>query len=271
MRIPTVRGVIDRRILVNYRVDAECLKTVLPEPFRPQIVAGYAMAGICLIRLRNLRPRWLPSMLGIGSENAAHRMAVDWEADGKTHSGVYVPRRDTSSLLNVIAGGRIFPGKHSLASFTSSEQQDRYRLDMRSRDGETRVSISGRTACSLPENSVFESVAAASKFFECGSLGYSPSTCENNFDGLELRSFNWQVQPLAVESVTSSFFEDEQRFPAGTVEFDHALLMRDIDHQWLSRESISNDSILQNRSVRNGGAGKPSALYRLPSVQPDQL
>src|SRR5208337_3724928 len=37
-------------------------------------------------------------------------------------------------------------------------------------------------------------------------------------DGLELRSFNWQVQPLAGNRVESSFFEDRALFPPGSVQ-----------------------------------------------------
>ena len=60
----------------------------------------------------------------------------------------------------------------------------------------------------------------------------------NEFDGLELRCFNWHVQPLAISAVHSSFFSDESRFPRGSVEFDCALLMRDIEHEWHGRESL---------------------------------
>jgi len=61
MRIPTIRGLIDRRVLVNFRVDPHVLSTVLPAPFRPQIVNGFGIAGICLIRLRHVQPKFLPS------------------------------------------------------------------------------------------------------------------------------------------------------------------------------------------------------------------
>lgn len=88
---PTVRGNIDRRILVNFRVDPGVVADTLPEPFEPQTVDGYAMGGICLIRLRDLRPRGLPRHFGVGSENAAHRIAVSWTDDGDQRSGVYVP------------------------------------------------------------------------------------------------------------------------------------------------------------------------------------
>ncbi|WP_197355421.1 hypothetical protein [Aureliella helgolandensis] len=57
MRIPTIRGTIDRRILANFRVDPRILATILPAPFRPQTVAGYGIAGICLIRLKHIRPK----------------------------------------------------------------------------------------------------------------------------------------------------------------------------------------------------------------------
>jgi hypothetical protein len=43
------------------------------------------------------------------------------------------------------------------------------------------------------------------------------------------------VQPLAVERLESSFFENQRLFPAGSVEFYCALLMRGIEHEWHRR------------------------------------
>ena len=119
MRLPAIAGLIDRRILANYRVDAQRMASVLPQPFRPWTHGGFAIGGICLIRLKHVRPKFFPFPVGIGSENAAHRIAVEWDLDGKTKRGVYIPRRDTSSLLNAFAGGRIFPGVHHRAKFLS--------------------------------------------------------------------------------------------------------------------------------------------------------
>src|SRR4051794_3126993 len=102
MRLPTIKGIIDRRILVNYRVDAAVAARLLPGPFRPKLAKGYAMAGICLIRLKHIRPAFVPALAGIGSENAAPRFAVEWARDGRRQQGVYIPRRDTSSRLNAL-------------------------------------------------------------------------------------------------------------------------------------------------------------------------
>ena len=144
MNIPVLRGLIERRLLVNYRVDPEIAARLLPKPFRPKLIGGYAMAGICLIRLGKVRPRGLPSWVGIRSENAAHRIAVVWDEGGTEREGVFIPRRDTSSWLNQCAGGRLFPGEHSAASFDVEENGERFAVAMQSRDGETRVRVDGK-------------------------------------------------------------------------------------------------------------------------------
>lgn len=236
MYIPTVEGTIDRRLLVNYRVDPRYLQKLLPAPFRPKIVRGMGIAGICLIRLKQIRPRTLPAMVGLSSENAAHRIAVEWEENGEYREGVYIPRRDTSSPLNILIGGRLFPGVHHHAHFQASEDGNTFWLQLNSDDGETRVAVEARLAPKLPENSIFTSLEEASTFFERGALGYSVTKETGKLDVLELRCLNWRVEPLQVINVQSSFFEDQQQFPAGSAELDCALLMRAIRHTWYVRE-----------------------------------
>jgi hypothetical protein len=238
MRIPIIHGVIDRRILVNYHVDPGVLALLLPAPFRPKVVGGAGMVGICLIRLTKLRPALVPSWLGLSSENAAHRTAVEWEENGTVREGVYVRRRDTNSRLNALAGGWLFPGIHHHARFSVEETADQFQVALRSDDGITSMSVKGRRAEKLPASSVFRSLEEASAFFQAGSLGYSATPDPSRFQGLELRCRNWRVEPLAVEEVRSSFFEDESLFPKGSIEFDCALLMRGIEHEWHGKSDL---------------------------------
>lgn len=238
MRIPVVRGVIDRRILVNYRVEPDVLARHLPAPFRPKLHRGRAMAGICLIRLQRVRPKVLPAWLSISSENAAHRIAVEWDEGGRVREGVYVRRRDTDSWLHAIAGGRVFPGLHSHARFVVEESESHFEVMLRSDDGETSLCVVGDVAVDLPATSHFASLAEASAFFQAGSLGYSATTDARTFQGLELRCDRWHVEPLSVASVQSSFFDDRAKFPPGSIEFDCALLMRGIEHEWHGRSDL---------------------------------
>ena len=89
MLTPTLAGLIDRRILLNFRADPAVVPRLLPPPFRAQQVHGQAIVGICLIRLRHERLKGLPAALGMASENGAHRIAVEWEANGQRQTGVY--------------------------------------------------------------------------------------------------------------------------------------------------------------------------------------
>src|SRR5215472_15748010 len=155
MYIPTLEGTIDRRLLVNYHVDPFYLQRLLRGPFRPKLIHGMAIAGICLIRLKQLRPRALPTLFGFSSENAAHRIAVEWEEHGIRREGVYIPRRDTSSQFNTLIGGRLFPGVHHHASFHVTEEDGSFSVHITSDDGETRVAVEAHLASHLPEHSIF--------------------------------------------------------------------------------------------------------------------
>jgi hypothetical protein len=239
MKLPTISGVIRRRILLNYRVAPEVIQPLLPPNFRPKLHGGFAIAGTCLIRLEQVRPVGLPALVGISSENAAHRFAVVWQDEqGNSQEGVYVSRRDTDSCRNQLAGGRLFPGEQHAAKFTVKDDGSHLDFAMNSEDGQVVVQVRGKTAAALSADSVFENVDAASAFFEPGSLGYSATEKGNRLEAVRLKTATWEIAPFAVEQQHASFFADSSRFPAGTISFDCALIMRDIQHQWQSEADI---------------------------------
>jgi hypothetical protein len=92
--------------------------------------------------------------------------------------------------------------------------------------------VVARLATSLPSDSVFTSLSDATSFFEKGAAGYSPTARLDRLQGLELRTQDWRLEPLAVDHLTSSFFEDTTNFPSGATTFDSAFLMRDVRHEW---------------------------------------
>ena len=239
MRIPIIKGTIKRRLLVNFRADPAVVQRILPEPFRPKLHKEQSLVGICLIRLEQVRPAGLPGALGLSSENAAHRIAVEWtDAAGIQREGVFIPRRDTGSLLNLVAGGRVFPGEHHSARFSVVDIGGHIDFSMKSRDGLVAVRVVGEDADSLPASSCFDSLVEASAFFESGSLGYSVTRAGDRLDGLLLRTVDWRIRALSISEVHSSYFADRQRFPEGSIEFDHALVMRDILHEWHKAEDL---------------------------------
>jgi hypothetical protein len=145
---------------------------------------------------------------------------------------VFIPRRDTDSTLNHLLGGRVFPGEYNAAIFKITESDGRIEFSMKSEDKTVSVDLVAEPADSLPRSSIFGSLADASTFFEAGSLGYSARSDSDRLDAMRLATTEWRVEPLAIERVYSSFFADEAKFPKESVEFDHALIMRNIAHEW---------------------------------------
>lgn len=238
MRLPTIQGTIRRRILANFRVDPVVMQQQLPSRFRPKLHNGFAVAGICMIRLEHIRPKLMPEVVGVHSENAAHRVAVLWDEDGRTNEGVFISRRDTNSKFNVLMGGRVFPGEHHESMFDVSENGDAIDIKIQSLDQAVSVAMAGRISDKLPSTSIFSSLAETSSFFEGGAVGYSVTRDEDRLDGLRLNTKEWRVEPLAVNHVFSSYFSDETKFPKQSVEFDHALIMRNVAHEWQTVDDL---------------------------------
>ncbi|HEY5892305.1 MAG TPA: DUF2071 domain-containing protein [Chthoniobacterales bacterium] len=230
-------------MLINFRADPEVVRRIVPSPFSPKLRDGWSIVGICLIRLEGIRPVGFPRFGGLSSENAAHRIAVTWMDESGEREGVFIPRRDTNGRLNHLAGGRLFPGKHHLSDFSVMDDQETISISIRSGDALMTVDFAGVLTDRFPSNSIFPSLEDSSDFFASGSIGYSVTNDCCRFDGIRLNTQKWEVSPVRVSKIESSFFGDTDRFPLGSIEFDHALIMRDIPHRWISEPEILTKEI----------------------------
>ncbi len=58
--LPTLEGVIRRRILLNFRADPSAIAPLLPAPLEVLTYNGFAIVGVCLIGMERLRPKGIP-------------------------------------------------------------------------------------------------------------------------------------------------------------------------------------------------------------------
>ena len=233
-RVPALRGLMKRRILVNYRVEPSAIEGLVPPPFELRLVRGKAMAGVCLIRVEHLRPATVLGMdVGLTSENAAYRVAVAWPdpPSSEMRHGVYIARRDTSSSLQHALSGPLFPGKDCRSRFGVSDREGRVAIRVRSEDAEGNLEVRAQEVDAFPSDSVFGSLDEASRFYREAAVGYSAGRGDRQFEGLRLRTADWEVRPLAIEAARSAFLDGLATAP-GAVEFDNALILRDLDHEW---------------------------------------
>jgi hypothetical protein len=208
------------------------VEPLLPAPFRPQLVSGQAVGGVCFIRLGRFRLGHLVPVPGLTTENAAHRFAVEWGDPRQPLVGVYVPRRDTNSRFTSIAGGKVFPGSYELARFEVDEHGGEVHVDVAARDGGTRLAVATAPADDLASE-LFGSLQDAVGFFRRGALGFSPAAGTGCLEGVRLHSASWAAQPMSVKYFSSSLFDDPAMFPPGTCLLDSALVMRNLPVRWV--------------------------------------
>ena len=140
--------------------------------------------------------------------------------------------------MNTLSGGRLFPGVYSKANFDISDSGGFYSVRIESKEKEVIMSISAEVVSELPEGSAFASTDEVSDFFKTGNIGWSSRGESSQYDAIELKAVEWRMKPLKVKECFSAYFSDTSRFPEGSVEFDSAMIMRNLKHSWVSRENI---------------------------------
>ena len=232
MRSSADAGNVDCRVVVLFRIASKELEALLPAGIRPREVGGRALAGIALIRRRLLRPPIVPERFA-ESNSVVHYINVVRERAGRFDAGVFVTRYDTSSRLRAwIGGGRGVRGWRSHhARFHVSESAETIEFIGNSDDRIMHLALRARVAQAVPATSVFRSPQQALEFQRRGlvHLGLlQPDlvhASESGFDD------HLRFQPLAVERLESSVFEDKRGFARGTTEFDSAF--------WLQHDAFS--------------------------------
>jgi len=226
---PSIEGICERRVIINFRVDPEFINKQLPAPFKLLTVKDYAIAGICLIRLKEMRPIGFPKQLGFSSENAAPRIAVQWAENGAFVSGAYIPKRYSSSSVNSSISGAFFPALFEHAYFECDESDAHYKILASSKIDGFELEVDAHQTTQLEPGSVFDSTEQASDFIKDAVIGYSPAQQKGRFNGIQLKTYSWKAEPLKLNSLSYNVME---AFPEGKATFDSALLMRNIKHEW---------------------------------------
>lgn len=231
----SLKAQLRRRLLISYAIDPAVAERLLPHQFRPQLVQGRAVGGFCVIGLQSVRPGWVAPTIGARTENAAHRIAVEWDEGGRTRSGVYIFERHSSSLLPVIAGGRLFPGVQKHARFALQDTATRFRVEM---DADDTYALADVELSPDWSSSLFPTVQAASDFHRDGAIGWSPRRDGRGVEPIELTSDAWAVEPGRINEIRSSSFD---ALPSGAAELDSVVIMRNLPLVWNIPRTASVD------------------------------
>lgn len=224
IRMPKFRSMVQHRMLINYRVDADVARTLVPEGMRPQLVNGYAVAGICHIVQSRLRPSWLAAPVGMGVEGTAHRISIEWDDETGTHAGVYIFERHTSSPFANLFGGFFAPGVHNRARITSAIGGEVMKLDLEA--GQFSAHAEVVVADSFSSALFGDDLSVASNFFREGSVGWSPDR-RGTLESVQIDTGAWTVVPGAARTIRSHYYD-----ALPTAVLDHVFVLRDVEFHW---------------------------------------
>ncbi len=225
---PTIRGFVERRLLVNYRVDLETLDKALPAPFRAREVGDTreGMGSVCFTQVEDARPSLFPSGMGTTVEAVTHRVSAELRLEGEPTAEhcFYVPQREVSSRLQAIVGRRLLPTKMEQAEITTEENGDGCLVLVE--DGIEKVGFEVRETDTdeVDEDSVFYSVESARVFLCEGGVEYSRSG--GSYGGLNCCQDGGEMVPVEVTRARSSYFEK-----MGGV-LDSAFVIAETEHEW---------------------------------------
>lgn len=236
--LPTLEGMIARRVLLNFRADPRVARRLVPEPLVPIEVDRAAVLGVCLIRLEQLRVKGMPPAMGFASENMAHRIAVRFPAAHGMEEGVFIWRRETDSGLLAQLGGRLFPAEFQRAAFEVREDAVGLSIEVATEHSQADLSLLSRFASDWWRSELFPEFDDACGFFSRGECAFSCSLRGGSIEGVRLHALRWTMAPLEAIAVRAHFFEQPEYFPPGSVVFDSALLMRGIPSEWHSVENV---------------------------------
>ena len=276
MKIHAIHGIMARRMLVNFRIRPDVAARLLPTNVRPRLVRGHAIAGLCLVKLTQMKPagspRWLP---GFTSENVAVRMGVQWGTRGDPQNAVLIFRRDTASTLNALFGGRFFPGPTNPAQILSHDRPNDIRIAVRST--QQRIDVAAREGGTIPATSAFQGLDEAATFFRGGERGYSPARRPGLWDGLALTLDRWSLRPLTIDRVRSRFMDQINAIAPGSAVFDSAFIMRDIPHTWTALPQLALGTLPELPAAPETRANnaqppqRPQPVRRTRAAQPDLI
>ena len=243
-----LRGVVRRRVLVNYPVPPERLGPWLPPQAEPALHAGRAWVSACAVRLERMAPTAWPAPLGLRMHYLVHR-TIAWLPfpDGTRRCAVLILEANLDHPATFLARGstrvpfrrrciRVDEGEgHWAASMRSS-----LRIQDMHRDGggagedgllyEACVEAPGGPA--TPAGSLFPDAASADRFLLGVAYGCAWDPRRRRMRYLAETHDPWTIEAAPARTARNRFLED---LCGGPVEADHALLMRDVPHAFAMR------------------------------------
>lgn len=234
-----MRTTFRRCLLVNFAVDADAMRRVLPRHIEPDLYDRQAYLSVVVAQMDKMRPAFLPRALGMTYNQIVYRVVVRCGAE----RGVHFLRSDADNRLMCVLGNAFssFRFHHSPIAFT--ERDGRVELDVTTTSAvpaNIRATYTVSDARrSLPSTSAFPDLAtAAGRLVELyTAFAYRPGRAD--VDVVRIARGAWDVHVVDDRRGHYDFLTSSRGpFPPGTARLDSVFLVGDVPYCWHRGERI---------------------------------
>jgi hypothetical protein len=222
-------------LVLTYAFPKEILLPLLPPGLMLDTFGDFGFLAIALVQTEILRPAILPKFFGQRFFLSGYRIFARYRtSSGRVLRGLKILRSDTDSRSMVLFGNLLTHYQYCRAAVDVQEGEDTLEIKVTSVDAAADLHVIARTrqpAEQLPTGSPFADFHQARLF-----AGPLPFTFDYEREThaivmIEGVRENWKPQPVQVEVLKNTFFDQEPFCTAAPV-LANAFHVRNIDYRW---------------------------------------
>jgi len=200
------RGELHDVELVQFSLDLEEAARVLPPPLVPRRIAGRALVSLVNVRLRRMRPTFLPGLVGFSYRHVAFRLLVDDPAlaphdPQAAGRGIFFVRSFTDRPLLAQAGNLLTHYRLTPAELAVDPR------GLAVREGGRRLSYRKAVlGAEVPSPGLFGGWSEARAVVGALDRAFAVDPEGGVWETRILRP-DWPLEPLALAGFTTDFFE----------------------------------------------------------------
>ncbi len=232
--------------LVNFAVQPDVMRRLLPGPIAPDLHDGEAFLSIVIADMERMRPAFLPKFMGVTYNQIVYRAVVRCHGE----AGVHFLRSDADHGLMSLAGDWLtfFRFHHSRAAFRPERGLLHFDLHAApAHHADIHASFDlARASRDLPPASKFKTLAEAQEFLVelFAAFAYDPLT--EQVSTVRIQRGAWDIAVVEDRRAQYDFMRGSALFPEGSTRLDSIFYVKDLPYYWHTLEtspSVSREAV----------------------------
>lgn len=221
-------------LVLTYAFPKEILQPLLSPGLVLDTFDNFGFLAIALVQTENLRPSFLPAMMGYDFFLSGYRLFTRLAGNAGSLRGLQILRSDTDRLLMVRAGNALTHYNYHLCEAQLKEHNDQIQWTISTPKGEADLEVAAcfsEEPATLPEGSPFPTLREARRF--AGPLPYTFDYEVETASIIGIRALrqSWDPKPVAVH-VRRATFLDREPFCLTAPILANAFHVHDVPYHW---------------------------------------